>query len=189
MADGSDEPEIVDSMVALARAGADVVAASRYMRRGRQVGGPRLKGLLSRSAGMTLHAFAGVDTYDPTNNFKLYSRRFLDSVTIESECRLRVRSRAHREGHAPGTPCGGGTYDLAGPHRREEQLQARLVAAALPALVLVGIPRPVDTRRASPALTSSTLTPQATCTSKVVEMEKLGRTRYQKEPVRHDAHR
>src|SRR5581483_5529458 len=31
MADGSDEPEVVDRMVALANGGADVVAASRYM--------------------------------------------------------------------------------------------------------------------------------------------------------------
>ena len=43
MADGSDEPHVVDPMVALARGGADVVAASRYMRGGRQIGGPPLK--------------------------------------------------------------------------------------------------------------------------------------------------
>jgi dolichol-phosphate mannosyltransferase len=84
MADGSDEPHVVDPMVALARAGADVVSASRYMRGGRQIGGPPIKRLLSRVAGLTLHWFAGVPTHDPTNNFKLYSRRFLDSVTIES---------------------------------------------------------------------------------------------------------
>ena len=84
MADGSDEPGVVDSMVELARGGADVVAASRYMRGGRQVGGPPLKRLMSRTAGLTLHWFAGVPTHDPTNNFKLYSRRFLESVTIES---------------------------------------------------------------------------------------------------------
>ncbi|OGO52997.1 MAG: glycosyl transferase family 2, partial [Chloroflexi bacterium RBG_16_69_14] len=84
MADGSDEPHVVDPMVALARDGADVVSASRYMRGGRQVGGPPLKRLMSRTAGLTLHWFAGVPTHDPTNNFKLYSRRFLDSVTIES---------------------------------------------------------------------------------------------------------
>jgi hypothetical protein len=84
MADGSDEPQVVDPMVAQARAGADVVAASRYMRGGRQIGGPPLKRLMSRTAGLTLHWFAGVPTHDPTNNFKLYSRRFLDSVTIES---------------------------------------------------------------------------------------------------------
>jgi dolichol-phosphate mannosyltransferase len=84
MADGSDEPGVVDPMVGLARSGADVVSASRYMRGGGQIGGPRLKRLMSRAAGLTLHWFAGVPTHDPTNNFKLYSRRFLDSVTIES---------------------------------------------------------------------------------------------------------
>jgi len=85
MADGSDEPHLVDGMVALARDGADVVAASRYMRGGRQIGGPPLKRLMSRAAGLTLHWFAGVPTHDPTNNFKLYARRFLDEVAIESE--------------------------------------------------------------------------------------------------------
>jgi dolichol-phosphate mannosyltransferase len=84
MADGSDEPHVVDSMVALARNGADVVSASRYMKGGHQFGGPLLKRLMSRTAGLTLHWFAGVPTHDPTNNFKLYSREFVDSVTIES---------------------------------------------------------------------------------------------------------
>jgi glycosyltransferase involved in cell wall biosynthesis len=85
MADGSDEPRIVDAMVALARDGADVVSASRYMPGGRQIGGPRLKGLMSRTAGLTLHWFGGVRTHDPTNNFKLYARRFLDVTPIESQ--------------------------------------------------------------------------------------------------------
>lgn len=84
MADGSDEPEVVDRMLALAREGADVVAASRYMRGGRQIGGPVLKRMMSRTAGLTLHWVARVPIHDPTNNFKLYSRRFLDTVTIES---------------------------------------------------------------------------------------------------------
>jgi glycosyltransferase involved in cell wall biosynthesis len=102
MADGSDEPHVVDSMVNLARNGADVVAASRYMRGGRQLGGPRLKRLMSRTAGLTLHWFAGVPTHDPTNNFKLYSRRFLDSVAIESsagfELALELTVKATAEG-------------------------------------------------------------------------------------------
>jgi len=85
MADGSDEYGDVDLMVDLARGGADVVAASRYVRGGRQVGGPRLKRLLSRAAGLSLHWLAGVPVHDATNNFKLYSRRFLDATPIESE--------------------------------------------------------------------------------------------------------
>ena len=85
MADGSDEYADVDRMVALARDGADIVAASRYVRGGRQVGGPRVKRLPSRVAGLSLHCVAGVPIHDSTNNFKLYSRRFLDTTPIESE--------------------------------------------------------------------------------------------------------
>ena len=85
MADGSDEPADIDRMVALAQAGADVVAASRYMRGGRQIGGPLIKRTLSRAAGLSLHWFAGVPIHDPTSNFKLYSRAFLESVSIESD--------------------------------------------------------------------------------------------------------
>lgn len=84
MADGSDEPARIDEMMDLARSGADLVAASRYMAGGHQVGGPRLKRLMSRGAGLTLHWFAGVLVHDATNNFKLYRRSFLDSVSIES---------------------------------------------------------------------------------------------------------
>jgi glycosyltransferase involved in cell wall biosynthesis len=84
MADGSDEPEVIDRMVELARDGADLVAGSRYMRGGHQIGGPVLKRLMSRTAGLSLHWLAGVPIHDPTSNFKLYSRRFLDTVTIES---------------------------------------------------------------------------------------------------------
>ena len=84
MADGSDEPHVVDPMVALARGGADVVAASRYMKGGHQVGGPLIKRTLSRVAGLSLHWFGGVATHDPTNNFKLYSTRLLRATKIES---------------------------------------------------------------------------------------------------------
>ena len=85
MADGSDDYQSVEPMLERAAATeAAVVAASRYMRGGHQVGGPRLKRLMSRAAGLTLHWFAGVPTHDATNNFKLYSRDFLDATTIES---------------------------------------------------------------------------------------------------------
>jgi glycosyltransferase involved in cell wall biosynthesis len=85
MADGSDEVELVDRMVALARDGADVVAASRYMKGGRQEGGPLLKRTLSRLAGLSLHFVGRLPIHDATNNFKLYRRAFLESVTIESK--------------------------------------------------------------------------------------------------------
>ncbi len=70
MADRSDEPGDVDAMAKLVRAGADVVAGSRYTRGGRQEGGPLVKRTLSRLAGMSLHYFAGLPIRDATNNFR-----------------------------------------------------------------------------------------------------------------------
>ena len=70
------------------------------MRGGHQVGGPLLKRLLSRIAGLTLHWFGGVPTHDPTNNFKLYSRRFLDADDDREQRGLRARPRAHGQGDA-----------------------------------------------------------------------------------------
>lgn len=84
MADGSDEVEQIDAMVALAQSGADIVAASRYMRGGRQTGGPLVKRTLSRLAGLSLHWFGGLPIHDATNNFRLYRAAFLESLTIES---------------------------------------------------------------------------------------------------------
>src|SRR6185503_19836129 len=36
-------------------------------------------------AGLSLHWFAGVQTHDPTNNFKIYSQSFLAAKPIESQ--------------------------------------------------------------------------------------------------------
>lgn len=84
MADGSDDHSQIDEMFNLFNQGHALVVASRYSRGGRQEGGPFLKGLLSRAAGVSLRYLAGLPTSDPTNSFKLYSRELVDSVEIES---------------------------------------------------------------------------------------------------------
>ncbi|MCJ7545008.1 MAG: glycosyltransferase, partial [Phycisphaerae bacterium] len=84
MADLSDDYSKVGEMVSRAEGGADVVCASRYARGGRQIGGPWLKGMLSRLAGVSLHRLAGLPTRDPTNSFKAYRRDFLQRTRIES---------------------------------------------------------------------------------------------------------
>ena len=85
MGDGSDDASDIDAMYALALAGADVVAGSRYMKGGQQLGGPVLKRTMSRAAGLSLHWVAGIPIHDATSNFRMYSKRFLDKVTIESD--------------------------------------------------------------------------------------------------------
>ena len=85
MADLSDDFRIVEEIVARAESGAAVVSPSRYMPGGRQIGGPPLKGLLSRAAGLTLHRLAGLPTRDPTNSYKAYRSDFLARTPIESK--------------------------------------------------------------------------------------------------------
>jgi len=85
MADGCDDPGQIDQLTRLVERGVVVAAASRYARSGQQVGGPLLKGMMSRVAGLTLYLFARVGTRDATNSFKAYSRAFLDEVGIESD--------------------------------------------------------------------------------------------------------
>jgi dolichol-phosphate mannosyltransferase len=85
MGDGSDDPGDIDAMYELAHQGADVVAGSRYVRGGHQVGGPVLKRTMSRAAGLSLHWFGGLPVHDATSNFRMYSKRLLQRVTIESD--------------------------------------------------------------------------------------------------------
>lgn len=83
MADRSDEPTSVAEMARRVRAGADVVAGSRYVRGGRQEGGPWLKRQLSWFAGVSLYYLARLPIHDATNNFRAYSRRVVETVPIE----------------------------------------------------------------------------------------------------------
>jgi dolichol-phosphate mannosyltransferase len=84
MADGCDDPRQIDELAALVERGVVVACASRYMPGGQQVGGPRLKRLLSRVAGRSLHTLARAGTRDATNSFKAYDTGFVRTVGIES---------------------------------------------------------------------------------------------------------
>ncbi len=85
MADGCDDPFQIDQLTRLVDRGVVVAAASRYARSGQQVGGPWIKGFISRMAGLSLYHVARVGTRDATNSFKAYSKSFIDKVGIESD--------------------------------------------------------------------------------------------------------
>jgi len=85
MADLTDDPKVLNEMMAKFENGFDVVAASRYMKGGHQIGGPLIKQILSRVAGISLHYPVGLPTHDATNSFRLYSRKFLNEIKIESD--------------------------------------------------------------------------------------------------------
>ena len=100
MADGCDDPRQIDDLARLVDRGVVVAAASRYMPGGQQVGGPRLKRLLSRLAGRSLYTMARVGTRDATNSFKAYDTNFVRRVGIESrtgfEIGLELTAKATR---------------------------------------------------------------------------------------------
>jgi len=84
MADGCDDPRQIDDLARLVERGVAVACASRYMAGGQQVGGPFLKGFLSRLAGRSLRWLAHTGTRDATNSFKAYSTDFVRQVGIDS---------------------------------------------------------------------------------------------------------
>lgn len=102
MADLSDDLGVVDEMYQKTQEGYDIVCGSRYMKGGKQIGGPWFKKLLSRTAGVSLYYLAGIPTHDVTNSFKMYSKRILQEINIESkggfELGMEIVIKAHLKG-------------------------------------------------------------------------------------------
>jgi glycosyltransferase involved in cell wall biosynthesis len=102
MADGCDDPRQVEELARLVKRGVVIASASRYMPGGQQVGGPRLKRLLSRFAGRSFAFVTGVGTRDATNSFKAYDKNFVNQVGIHSrhgfEIGLELTAKARRLG-------------------------------------------------------------------------------------------
>jgi dolichol-phosphate mannosyltransferase len=84
-ADDDYNAAILDRMVALAKDGCDIVCASRFMPGGGMVGCPWLKGVLLRSANFTLYHVARLPTQDASVGFRLFSRRVIEQIALESD--------------------------------------------------------------------------------------------------------
>ncbi|MFA6081398.1 MAG: glycosyltransferase [Patescibacteria group bacterium] len=106
MADLSDDLKKVDKGVKMIDKGYDIICFSRYMTGGRQIGGPFLKGLMSRMAGLSLFYLFNFPTHDPTNSFKLYRKTVLQKIKIESSAgfdfNLELIVKAHKIGYKIG---------------------------------------------------------------------------------------
>ena len=101
-ADDAINAAMLDPMVALARGGCDIVCASRFMPGGTMVGAPALKDALVRAANFTLHHLARLPTTDASNGFRMFSRRVIDRIAVESDqgfCySIELLVKAHRLG-------------------------------------------------------------------------------------------
>jgi glycosyltransferase involved in cell wall biosynthesis len=82
--------------------GNEIVAASRFMPGGRMDGCPLFKAALVRSAAWFMYHVAHVPTRDASNGLRLFSRRVLNQIPIESRVgfaySIELLVKAHRMG-------------------------------------------------------------------------------------------
>jgi GT2 family glycosyltransferase len=101
-ADDDFNAGIIDHMASLVREGCDIVCASRFMPGGTMQGCPWRKAVLVRTAAFTLHRIAALPTKDPTSGFRMFSRRVIDQIEVESDegfCySIELLVKAHRLG-------------------------------------------------------------------------------------------
>ncbi len=84
LADDLVNAPIVDRMVRLLDGGCEMVCPSRFVPGGCMVGCRFTKALLARVSAATLYWIARLPCHDATNGFRLFSRRVLDTLPIES---------------------------------------------------------------------------------------------------------
>ncbi len=75
---------LLDKMYEYFLNGYDVICPSRFMKGGIMKNCPLLKSILVRIASFTLYYFARIKTKDPTNGFRMFSRKLLNNVSIKS---------------------------------------------------------------------------------------------------------
>ncbi|MFO1096631.1 MAG: glycosyltransferase [Planctomycetaceae bacterium] len=104
MSDLSDDLAAVPEMLRLYHRGYRVVCPSRYMRGGRQIGGPWLKGLMSRTAGLSLYWLGRFPTHDATNNFRMYDAALVQELGIEATRGFEIALELTAKAFARGVP-------------------------------------------------------------------------------------
>ncbi len=76
---------ILDKMYEEYLNGSHIVAASRFVEGGSMKGCPIIKSILVRTASFTLYYLSSIPIKDASNGFRLFSRKLLDEVQIESK--------------------------------------------------------------------------------------------------------
>ena len=76
---------ILDKMYEEFLGGSSIVAASRFMKGGSMKGCPIIKSILVRTASFTLFYLSSIPIKDASNGFRLFSRKLLNEIEIESK--------------------------------------------------------------------------------------------------------
>ena len=76
---------IIDQMYISFKNNNDIVVASRFIKGGSMKGCPLIKSILVRLASSTLYLLSSIPVRDASNGFRLFSRRLLNIVKVESK--------------------------------------------------------------------------------------------------------
>jgi dolichol-phosphate mannosyltransferase len=99
-ADDDYNAPIIDEMAARIRDGAEIAVASRFIPGGYMRDCPWLKALLVRTSAWALYHLARLPSRDASNGFRMFSRRVIDRIPIESKVgfaySIELLVKAHR---------------------------------------------------------------------------------------------
>src|SRR3990167_9320847 len=84
-ADLADDPKTILKMYKKITLGYDIVAATRYSKGGKKVGGEYIKSLMSKIAGLLTPILLGIPITDISNGFKMYRSTVIRSIPIRSD--------------------------------------------------------------------------------------------------------
>lgn len=101
-ADDTLNAVMLDGLYQKIKEGCDVAAASRFIPGGEMVNCPWLKDFLVRASSFTMNALARLPIHDASNGFRMFSRRVIDEIPIESTLgftySIEMTVKAHRLG-------------------------------------------------------------------------------------------
>ena len=103
MADDHINHEMIDVCYEKFKQENQLVCPSRFVKGGKMIGNPFLKGVLTRLTSFFLFYFTSFPIKDSTNSFRLFPKELINRVTIESKkgftLSLELTAKAHRLGY------------------------------------------------------------------------------------------
>jgi dolichol-phosphate mannosyltransferase len=96
----------INAMLEKAQSGDDIVCASRFIPGGCMKGCPWLKAFLVRTTAFCMYYIARVPSHDATNGLRLFSRRVIDQIPIESQAGFALSIELLVKCHRLGWPIG-----------------------------------------------------------------------------------
>ena len=103
MADDHNNHNIINLCYEKFKEGYHVVCPSRFIKGGKMIGNPFLKGFLANCVSFFLFNFTTFPIKDSTNSFRLFSKELIDKIKMESKkgftLSLELTAKAHRLGY------------------------------------------------------------------------------------------